>query len=106
MFFIFSLSLAFGILAKAQIKNSFVVSDNQDFDRIKFSLNATDGQCIIGPGDASSLMNIQRISEDADKPQYEELIVERTKQVKIHLNDESNSLSSSLSQEDVQQAIC
>jgi hypothetical protein len=95
--FIFSLVSAIGLLANAQIKNTFVVSDNHDFDKIKFSLNATDGQCIIGPGDVSSLMNIERFSEDASKPQYEERIIERTKQVKIHLNDENNSLSSSLS---------
>ncbi len=95
--FIFSLLLALAYLAKAQTKSSYVVSNDHDFDKIKFSLNSTDGQCIIKPGVESSLMNIERISENETKPHYEEQIVERTKQVKIHLNDESNSLSSSLS---------
>lgn len=92
-----SLLLALAYLAKAQIKSSYVVANDHDFDKLKFSLNATDGQCIIKPGVESSLLNIERISKNDSKPHYEEQIIERTKQVKIHLNDDKNSLSSSLS---------
>lgn len=94
---IFSLALALGYLANAQVKNSFISSDNQDFDKIKFSLKAREGQCYIRPGQESSQMNIERIPKDNNKPSVEEKIVARTKQINVQLDDEDGSLSSSIS---------
>ncbi len=95
--FILSLTVLLGYLANAQTKNSFVVSDNQDFDKIKFSLNATEGQCIIEPGTEANLLNIEQLSDEATQPQFQEQIIERTKQVSVKLDDKENSLSSSIS---------
>jgi len=95
--FILSLVLALGYLANAQIKNSLVVNDNQDFDKIKFSLQATEGKCYIEPGEETSLMNLDSDSEEPVNPQFEEKIVERVKQISVQLDEESGSISSSLS---------
>ena len=95
--FFLSLGLALGIIANAQIKNSLVVSDNQDFDRIKFSLQATEGQCYIEPGEETSLTSLESDSKEAANPQLEEKIIERVKQINIQLDEKNSSISSSLS---------
>jgi hypothetical protein len=96
--FMVSLVLAVAYYANAQVKSFISVSDNQDFDKVKLSLNATDGQCYIESGSELSLMNIGSASEDITAPQYEEKIIERTKQINVNLDDEhSKSLSSTIS---------
>ena len=86
------------IVLKAQIKNSFTVSDNQEFDKVKFSLNTTRGHCFIEPGQESNLMNIQSNTDGTSTPEYEEKIINRTKEVKVKLDERQNtSLSSSIS---------
>lgn len=83
---------------KAQLINSFSVSDNPDFDKVKFSLNATNGQCIIESGQETALLDIHSSTEETEKPQYKEKIVNRTKEVKVDLGEDYNaSLSTSIS---------
>lgn len=95
---IFSLVLSLGYVANAQVKNSFVISDNQDFDKIKLSLKASEGQCYIEPSRQTTQMNIEQVSKDDNsRPTYEEKIVARTKQINIQLDDEEASLGSSIS---------
>lgn len=86
------------IALKAQLKNSYYVSDNQEFDKVKFSLNATNGQCTIEPSSQAVIMDIHSCTEEASNPQYEEKVVNRTKEVKIVLGkDHNTSLSSTIS---------
>lgn len=94
----FTFALSVGILSKAQTFSSLSFSDNADFDKIRFSLNVTDGQCFIEPAAETSVMNIERLSEDTGKPAFEEKIVERTREISVKLDDQrSKSLSSTLS---------
>lgn len=86
------------IVLKAQIKNSFTVSNNQEFDKVKFSLNTTNGHCFIEPGQESNLMNIHSNTDGTSQPEYEEKIINRTKEVKVKLDERQNtSLSSTIS---------
>jgi hypothetical protein len=93
----FFLALSLGHAVNAQVKNSFVISDNQDFDKIKLSLKASEGQCYIEPGQQTTQTNIEQVSKDNTSPTYEEKIVARTKQINIQLDDEEASLGSSIS---------
>ncbi len=96
--FVVSLAFTVGSFANAQVKSFISVSDNQDFDKVKLSLNATDGQCYIESGSELSLMDIESASEDISTPRFEEKIIERTKQINVKLDDEHNSsLSSTIS---------
>ncbi|NJN26745.1 MAG: hypothetical protein HC819_12615 [Cyclobacteriaceae bacterium] len=79
----------------AQFNNSYTVSDNQEFDKIKFSLNATNGQCFIEAGDESGILNIHSNSPTEAQPLFKEDISNRTKEVKVKLNEDQNSLLSS-----------
>lgn len=91
---VFSASFAL----KAQLKNSYIVSDNSEFDRVKFSLNATNGQCLIESSSEATLMDIHSNTEESTKPQYKEQIINRTKEVKVELGEEHNtSLSTTIS---------
>ncbi len=83
---------------KAQFKNSYTVSDNKDFDKVKFSLNATNGQGYIEASDESGIMDIHSSTDTDIKPQFKENIINRTKEVKVNLDEEQNSsISSSIS---------
>lgn len=75
----------------AQLSNSYTISDNQDFDKVNFSLNATNGDCYIEPGLESGVIDIQSKTEGKAKPSYTEEIVDRTKRVKVELTDGQNS---------------
>jgi len=82
----------------AQLTSSFSVSDNQDFDKIKFSLNSTNGHCLIESGLKTDLMDIHSSMQDAAAPQYEERIINRIKEVKVALGEDDNtSLSATIS---------
>jgi len=87
----FLLICSSGISLHAQIMSSFSVSDNQEFDKIKFSLNATNGQCLIESGQKSGLLDIYGNTQNDPKPQYEERVVQRTKQVKVALGEDHNT---------------
>lgn len=90
--------LAANSLVHAQNTISLSFSDNPDFDKVKFSLTAIDGQCYIKSGNEPSVMNIERLSEDMAKPEFEEIIVERTRQINVKLDDkQSKSLGSTIS---------
>jgi hypothetical protein len=90
--------LCLGILSKAQTVSSISFSDNSDFDKIRFSLNATEGQCSIEPAVETSVMNIQNLSKDSGNPEFEEKIVERTREINVKLDDQKSiSLSSTIS---------
>lgn len=92
------LASSISIVLKAQLKNSFSVSDNQEFDKVKFSLNAMNGQCFIEPGVDENVMHIHSNTDDSASPLYEEKVVDRTKEVSVELGEEHNStLRSSLS---------
>ena len=82
----------------AQYKSSYTVSNNQDFDKVKFSLNATNGQCYIEASPDAGIMDIQSKTDSDSKPQYKENIVNRTKEVNVKMDEEqSSSLSTSIS---------
>lgn len=76
---------------KAQYQNTYTVSDNQEFDKVKFSFNATNGQCTIEPGQDVSIMDIHNKTEHASSPRYEEKIINRTKEVKVEAAEEHTS---------------
>ena len=88
---LFALAFTISVAINAQLQKSFAVSDNQEFDRVKFSLNATHGQCFIEPSLESHLMDIWSDASGAGTPRYKEQIVNRTKQVEVHLTDDENS---------------
>jgi hypothetical protein len=92
-----SLILISGLLANAQVENSAYISDPQDFDKIKFSLNVTEGQCYIEPGKDPHQVNVEKLSDKASDPHYEEKIIDRTKHVNLRIKDDNRSLSSSIS---------
>ena len=82
----------------AQYKSSYTVSNNQDFDKVKFSLNATNGQCYIEASPDAGIMDIHSKTDSDSKPQYKENIVNRTKEVNVKMDEEqSSSLSTSIS---------
>jgi len=85
------LATSVSIVLKAQLKNSFSVADNPEFDKVKFSLNAMSGQCFIEPGDEETIMDIHSNTEDSTNPQYEEKVIDRTKEVSVALMEEHNS---------------
>ena len=83
----------------AQMTNSYTISDNQDFDKVVFSLKATSGDCYIAPGLEGHIMDIQSKTEGREKPSCREDIVNRTKEIKVELTDkQSSSIGSALSQ--------
>lgn len=83
---------------KAQLNNSYSVSDDQDFDRVKFSLNATNGQGSIESGSEAKILDIHSKTEESNKPQFIETINNRTKEVNVDFSEKKNSsLSSSIS---------
>lgn len=93
------LALAFSasFVLKAQLNNSFTVSDNQEFDKVKFSLNSTSGQGVIESGPKASLVDIHSTTDAAVEPYYEERIIDRTKEVTVALGEENNaSLSTTI----------
>ena len=91
-------ALIASITLNAQIKNSYSVSDNQDFDKVKFSLNATNGQCLIEPSQEVSIIDIHSSTEGITEPYYHETIVNRTKEVNVKLADgQNNYLSATFS---------
>ncbi len=82
----------------AQFNASYSVPDNADFDRVKFSLNATNGQCTIEAGSGDNLMEIYSKANENTQPQFKENISNRTKRVGVVLTEkEDGYLSSSLS---------
>ena len=86
------------IALQAQIQKTLTLEDNQDFDKVIFKLNATNGQCLIKPNLEPNLINIQSISENISTPEFEEKIFNRTKEVNIRLDQPQNtSLSTTLS---------
>lgn len=92
------LTLAFSasFVLKAQLNNSFTVSDNQEIDKVKFSLNSTSGQGVIESGLKASLVDIHSTS-DVVEPHYNERIIDRTKEVTVALGEENNaSLSTTI----------
>lgn len=92
------LASSVSIVLKAQLKNSFSVPDNQEFDKVKFSLNATNGQCFIEPGEEENILDIHSNTEESSEPQYQEKIVNRTKEVTVELDDKENpNFSSTIS---------
>ena len=83
---------------KAQYNNSYSVSDNQDFDKVKFSLNSTNGHCSIEPSQEVDIMDIHSNTAGTSEPLYEEKIINRTKEVNVKFAEEhETSLSSSIS---------
>ena len=83
---------------KAQYNNSYSVSDNQDFDKVKFSLNSTNGHCSIEPSQEVDIMDIHSYTDGTSEPLYEEKIINRTKEVNVKFAEEHEiSLSSSIS---------
>jgi hypothetical protein len=83
---------------KAQYNNSYTVSDSKEFDKVKFSLNVTNGRCFIERGNDTVIMAISSDSESDGKPDFQENIVNRTKEIHVKMNDEqTSSLSSSIS---------
>ena len=83
---------------KAQYNNSYSVSDNQDFDKVKFSLNSTNGHCSIEPSQEVDIMDIHSNTAGTSEPLYEEKIINRTKEVNVKFAEEHEiSLSSSIS---------
>lgn len=92
------LTFPVSFVLKAQLNNSYSISDDHEFDRVKFSLNATNGQGSIEPSQEEFVLDIHSNTEESSKPLYEETIVNRTKEVKVAFDEEeSNSLSSSIS---------
>jgi hypothetical protein len=94
---LFLLALPLSYAVNAQVRNSYAISDHQDFDKIKLSLKGSEGQCYIEPGRQTAQMNIEQISNDERRPNFEEKIVARTKQINIQLDDEKASLGASIS---------
>lgn len=81
----------------AQFTNCFSVSDNHDFDKVKYYLNATSCQFFVEASQDDGIMDFHG-KVDVAAPRYEENIIERTKEVKIMLEaDSETGLSSSLS---------
>lgn len=95
---LFALIFLASFILRAQIKNFYSVTDNHEFDNIKFSLNVTNGQCFIEQSKEVSIMGIHYNSDGAVEPQYEKKIINRTKEVNVKLADEYNSLKASISQ--------
>ena len=95
---LFLLVFLTSFVLKAQYNNSYSVSDNQDFDKVKFSLNSTNGQCSIEPSQEVDIMDIHSNSDGTSEPLYEEKIINRTKEVKVKFTEEhETSLSSTIS---------
>ena len=92
------LASMFSASVEAQLYNSFTVADNQNIDRIQFSLNASQGKCFIEPGQDNNLIDIQSNTKESKAPRFNEYINGRTKQVSLELTETDNStLGSSLS---------
>ena len=94
------LVLAFPIsfALKAQLNSSYSISDDHEFDKVRFSLNSTNGQGSIEARDEGYIMDIHSNFEEDFAPLFEEAIVDRTKEVKVAFEDEQNvSLSSTIS---------
>ena len=90
------LAVSASLVLKAQLKNSYTVSDNQEFDKVKFSLNTNNGQCFIEPSYEVDIMDIHSVTEGSEKPLYKENIVNRTKEIKVKLAKQ-DYLSSTIS---------
>ena len=81
-----------------QSTSYYAVSDNQEFDKIKFTLNSTDGYCQILPGPSTEIFNVQKQNKSNQQPQYVERIVGRTKEINLKLAEgEQSSIGSSIS---------
>ena len=89
--FLFLLAILIGRSINAQQLTSFTVSDNTTFDRVQFSLNASQGTCFIKPGHPSSLMDIKSSSENLHLPKINEQLIGRTKQVNLVLESTNTS---------------
>lgn len=95
---VFLFLFSHGFALQAQLASFFTVSDNQEFDKIKFSLNATNGQCLIESGLRTELMDIHTSTADDSSPQFKQEVVNRTKEVSVALGEDDNiSLSSTIS---------
>ena len=89
---------ASSLVLKAQFKNTYSVSNNQEFDKVKFSMSSSNGQCYIEARQEENLMDIHSQTETDTKPEYQEEIVNRTKEVNVRLDEAQNSsLSTSIS---------
>ena len=87
-----------GVSFKIHGQNVFSVSDDHNFQKVKFSICATDGQCFIESGEKQGLLNIQRSSDSETVPTFEEKIVGNTKEISVKLNDrEKESISATIS---------
>ena len=92
------MACTYSFALRAQLHNSFTVSDNSNFDNVQFSLNASQGKCFIEGGHNSNLIDIRSNTEETKAPKFNEHIDGRTKQVTLELaSEESSSLGSSLS---------
>ncbi len=80
---------------KAQIENSHTVSNDHNFEKLKFSLNATNGQCIIKSGKEEEIIKIYCKTASTTKPIIEERIVEGVKLLQVTLRDDNSSYFSS-----------
>ena len=96
--FLLILAVTGSFALKAQYGNSISVANNPSFDKVKFSLSATNGQCVIEPGQLLNVLDIHSSADGADEPKYEERIVDRTKEVSIALgSNSSGDLSETIS---------
>jgi len=95
----FALILLASFALKAQIKYSYTISDSQEFDKIKFSLNSNNGLCFIEPGQEVIIMDIHSKTDGTVEPKYDERIINRTKEISVkHADEHDNLLKASFSQ--------
>ncbi len=93
-----SLVLLTSFELKAQIKKSFTIPNNSNFDKLIFSLNATNGHCNIKSGGEDNIINLYSKTSGTTSPQYEENIIDGVKLLQVNLQEEnSNYLSSTFS---------
>jgi len=83
---------------KAQTANSYLVSNHHDFDKLIFSLNATNGQCIITSGQKDEILYFYNNFTSNTVPSIVETIIDRAKVLNVNLREENNNyLSSTIS---------
>ena len=74
------------------------VSNNSSFEKVKFKFCATDGQCLISPGNQAAILNIERQSSSISSPQFVEEIIEGIKQIHVKFDEHKDqSLGATLS---------
>ena len=82
----------------AQFSDSYAVPDDPGFDKVQFSLRATNGHCIIEAGSESPLLEVSNRTNGNIHPQFTENIQNRVKHVQVIWTDTENGyLTSSFS---------